>query len=469
MDSDGSLGTNLRLGVVELVNGPPNQSKSYIDGSFHAMSQSNNTQGTTMTIDQVVPLVGRFADATFPSYFHGQIAEMIMYPASHNDVDRRKIESYLAIKYGITLDEAGVSTYVNSSGGAVWSNSLFWHDVFGIGKDDGSGLNQPSSNSINTGSGDGTGQSGKGNIVLKNASSLDDGDFLMIGHDNGALTEQTNDIPNSLPGGTNGARRLGREWKVRHTGNVGTVTLEFDLTGLTVTGTVLGHFILLIDEDGNGNFNNGTVTQVPASAFGSVIFNNVTLPNNAVLALVTYNPGVILPLNLLSFDANTKNCSSLITWKTSNEVNVDRFELQVSVDNNSWYTIQTVSATNGSQDVNTYSFNYDHSAQGGNKLVRLKMVDMDGKVSYSRIISVQCGKDNIFTLYPNPAYDQVTLTGTRAGDLVMVLTMDGKRVRSQSATQGNTRIGLEGLPAGTYVIQVAREGLLMPAGNMVKQ
>ncbi|NVK50536.1 MAG: DUF11 domain-containing protein, partial [Cyclobacteriaceae bacterium] len=210
----------------------------------------------------------------------------IMYPASHTPAERNIIESYLAVKYGITLDPF-VGQYVNSSGNTIWNNTTYWHDVFGIGKDNASGLIQVNSNSYNSGSGDGTGQSGKGNIVLSNPSSLDDGDFLMIGHDNGALTTQTSDLPASL-----GAFRLTREWKVKRTGDPGSLDLVFDLAGLTFNGTQASDFKLVIDSDGDGNFTTGTPTVIDASGFVSdrASFTGVSLPDNSVFTLVT-GPG----------------------------------------------------------------------------------------------------------------------------------------------------------------------------------
>jgi len=220
-------------------------------------------------------------------YFVGDLAEVVLYPSSLSTGDKGKIESYLAIKYGIQL----AGNYVSSSGVTIWNataNSTYHNDVFGLGKDDGSELNQTASNSINTGSGNGTGQSGKGNIVLSNPASLADGDFLLIGHDNGALAEQTADVPLNK----DYTRRIGREWKVKHTNNVGTVKLIFDISSLVFTHTaVASNFILLVDADGNGNFKNGTVHEFAAASLSAnaLEFQNVTLNDGAVFTIVTDN------------------------------------------------------------------------------------------------------------------------------------------------------------------------------------
>ena len=89
--------------------------------------------------------------------FDGRIAEVITYSATNNDSDltqaRNRIQSYLAVKYGITLGVNGTSQdYVNSDGTVIWdqsANSGYNYDIAGIGRDDVSELNQKQSRSVN--------------------------------------------------------------------------------------------------------------------------------------------------------------------------------------------------------------------------------------------------------------------------------------------------------------------------------
>ncbi len=254
----------------------------------------------------LTPMIGGTYNGTVSTvgfkYFRGDVAEMISFPSSLSSTDKSKVVTYLAIKYGISLATTPISSppYRNSNGTEIRpADFAHPYDIFGIGKDDNSGLNQTTSNSINTGSGNGTGQSGKGNIVLGAASSLDNGDFLLVGHDNGGLTEQTTDLPNSLTG----KKRLAREWKVNHTGDVGTVDFSFSTLGLSLTGTNASDFKLLIDTDGNGDFTNGTVTIVDASSYSgnNLIFNSLSLSNNAIFTFVTGNDS---SLSTSTFDLN---------------------------------------------------------------------------------------------------------------------------------------------------------------------
>lgn len=225
---------------------------------------------------------GRFGN----NYGHFAISELVVYTKRLNATDRLKVQSYLALKYGLSLGNNQLGPiYLDSAGSLIFNESIFFYDIFGIGKDNGSTLNQTSSNSVNTGSGNGTGQSGKGNIVVSNPTALEDKDFLIIGHNNAALTEQTTDVPADLPN----EERLSREWKVKVTNTPGAVDLSFNTNGLTVTGTTLTDFVLMIDTDNDGDFTTGTVTELsPISYTGGVLlFHNVTFADGNVFAFAT--------------------------------------------------------------------------------------------------------------------------------------------------------------------------------------
>jgi len=89
--------------------------------------------------------------------FDGRICEVITYSSKKTDADltqeRNRIQSYLAIKYGITLGVNGTSQdYVNSDGTKIWNqaaNSGYSYNITGIGRDDKSELNQKQSRSVN--------------------------------------------------------------------------------------------------------------------------------------------------------------------------------------------------------------------------------------------------------------------------------------------------------------------------------
>lgn len=90
--------------------------------------------------------------------FEGDIQEIIILdatgsPGNHVDgTTLRKIQSYLAVKYGITLNNS--DNYVNSDNTVIWDKAvdgaLYNNNIFGIARDDNSSLYQKQSYSANT-------------------------------------------------------------------------------------------------------------------------------------------------------------------------------------------------------------------------------------------------------------------------------------------------------------------------------
>jgi hypothetical protein len=254
--------------------------------------------------------IGTFAN-TASEFWRGHVAEIIVYPSVVTGTDALKIESYLALKYGI--HKAG--NYISGTGTVVWdaiANVLYDNDVFGMAQDDASVLLQTQSNSANTGSGDGTGQTGKGNIIISNASSLANNGFLLIGHDTGLLTEISAII------GGNSIKRVQRTWKAQTTGNPGTVTLSYDTTGLTYAAQSATDYVLLVDPTGLGVFDGGSVVKYTATAItaNKVTFNTVSLPTGDVFTIQTLGVPTVQATDIAF--AGTTATSTTVSWTNGN-------------------------------------------------------------------------------------------------------------------------------------------------------
>lgn len=95
--------------------------------------------------------------------------------------------------------------------------------------------------------------------------------------------------------------------------------------------------------------------------------------------------------------------------------------------------------------------------------------------SFTRLIteSSNFGKKPSVRIYPNPSTDQITLElwnfQTNKGSL-QVLDLQGKLIQQTSlkANQDRHYIALEGLPAGTYVINILNQGRIVWTENVVK-
>ncbi len=83
------------------------------------------------------------------------VGEVIIYPSELTVAGRNQVESYLAIKYGITLDQTSPTNYTLSNGSTIWDAATAgsWkYTIAGIARDDTSTLSQLRSQSVtNTG------------------------------------------------------------------------------------------------------------------------------------------------------------------------------------------------------------------------------------------------------------------------------------------------------------------------------
>lgn len=394
--------------------------------------------------------------------FIGSVAEVIVYTNPVSSAERQRVFSYLAMKYGVTIK----TNITAASGAVIWnatSNSTYNNAVFGIAKDDASGLLVSQSNSIETGSGDGTGQNGKANIYINNASSLDDQDFLMIGNDNVTLAESTTNLPIVATG----SQRLQRQWKVQHTGNAGTVSMHMDLTGLTITGSIgtTSDFRIMVDEDGDGDFSTGNVRfYKPTSFTGNVAnFNGVTLNNGEIFTLITKTNTPILPVTWTSVSASLVNNNVKVSWSVENNTDAIRYEVEHSANGIQFGRVGVVTNI-GSQK----NYSYTHSlVSGGMHYYRVHQFDITGASTYSKIVSVNIqNTDFLVHLISNPVSGNAALMDVNvntSGDLaISLVSINGLQVQlqQQHAEKGTLRVAvpLDKIPAGNYLIKVSMNG-----------
>ena len=189
-------------------------------------------------------------------YFEGEIAELIVYSSIPSAIEQQKIQSYLAIKYGVTLDisnnDATITEgdYILSDNTTkVWdysSNATYHNDVAAIGRDDTSVFNQKQSKSINS---DALITIGLGTIATNNSANVNsfsnNKDFLAWGNDGTATMSTT-----SYTFMCSTELKLNRTWKVVENGTVGVVKLaatQATIDALLTTSNTLK--MLLVADD----------------------------------------------------------------------------------------------------------------------------------------------------------------------------------------------------------------------------
>jgi hypothetical protein len=186
----GERATNIsaKTGIITVDNA--NNGSNGFD-TYENGTQKDNKKTTVSATSTGTLTLGASHNSNGDGYgYEGTIQEVILLKADGNHLttsDLQKVHSYLAIKYGITLNSGGTN-YINSSGSTVWStatNSGYNNNIFGIGRDDASGLYQKQSHSeTNQGIIAFLGnQSAPSILNSQNNGTLSNGQFLVIGSD----------------------------------------------------------------------------------------------------------------------------------------------------------------------------------------------------------------------------------------------------------------------------------------------
>lgn len=192
---------------------------------------------------------------------NGKVAEIIIYNATLSDTSRRRVESYLAIKYGFTL-QSGVN-YVDSTGAVIYPSTTsfagYTNDIAGIGRDDTSALGQVLSRSNSSDALITIGAENEGTNTTPVWNDIADREFLCWGNDNGNITSwTTTNAPVN-------AERLTRVWRVSEpNGDVGLVTVKVN-NGEIPSG-VVNELILYVDND--TDFTSGATPYIMSNTSG---------------------------------------------------------------------------------------------------------------------------------------------------------------------------------------------------------
>jgi hypothetical protein len=242
------------------------------------------------------------------------------------------------------------------------------------------------------------------------------------------------------------------------------------ITSLPTNTTLLYNAVAVVEDLPIPNFDpNFLRVQITAATVGtsstSFQFTYIDAAGRQSLVPATYTLTwlIPLPLDLLSFTGKRAGKDNLLQWTTAQEMNSHHFELEQRTDNSSFASIGIVAAKGNTVVETDYGFTHFSPPLGVN-YYRLKLVDIDGKFSYSKTIAIKNdgAAVTISSVYPNPFRDkiEVALSFAHAEKFTLNLYDDnGKLVRSSTAmsTAGLNTItmnGLRNLASGTYFLEI---------------
>jgi glucose/arabinose dehydrogenase len=183
-----------------------------------------------------------------------------------------------------------------------------------------------------------------------------------------------------------------------------------------------------------------------------------------------YPEGSSLPVTLLSFSGAMQNHHIRLTWKTTNESFIERYEVERSADGRGFSKIgQHLPKDGNGTGIKEYNL-FDTDPLPGKAYYRLKVVHVDGTYEYSSGIhfTVTGLPSKEMKVYPVPFTDNLVLETyfREAGKIqVQLIDMKGRIIltRNEIVTEG-TRIisigGLDNLIPGLYHLNILQKGEL---------
>ncbi|QES87495.1 T9SS type A sorting domain-containing protein [Rhizosphaericola mali] len=212
---------------------------------------------------------------------------------------------------------------------------------------------------------------------------------------------------------------------------------------------------------GNWGFANNRVSFTPSSSFSGIAktFYRISTSDGCLsdVDTVIFNYPYSLPVEyskeLTGTFTSTNNI--LLSWTTGVEVNNSYFEIMRSYDANTWDSIGKISSkfSNGNGSNASYSFT-DNNFSKGSIYYKLRQVDLDGKSTYSKVISLQANNEKQTLLFPNPATSSITIQNASIGATYKLISMAGKIVNSGIVNNQQQTIDISTLPSGIYWIQI---------------
>jgi Secretion system C-terminal sorting domain len=172
---------------------------------------------------------------------------------------------------------------------------------------------------------------------------------------------------------------------------------------------------------------------------------------------------LVLPVTLTGFEGIQVPGGVALNWQTADEKNISYFDIVRSSDNNNFEAIGRVDAHSLSNR-NSYHFTDKVPSLKGTAYYRLRMVDTDGKFTYSKIIVIKESNTQTQTirLLPNPARSSTALymVSDDAGTArISLWNIAGIQVYTQTAnvSKGQNTLMIQSLAElrkGMYVVKV---------------
>ena len=157
---------------------------------------------------------------------------------------------------------------------------------------------------------------------------------------------------------------------------------------------------------------------------------------------------IVLPAELMGFQAQSKGKTNLLTWQTASEKNNKGFFIERSADAKKFETIGFVKGFGTTTQTQSYVFNDNTPLSIA--YYRVRQEDKDGAILYSKTLSVATSSKMTVKMYPNPAQDRVAIENFNGFKSLTITSLQGISLVKTQLTEAD----ISNLSAGFYILEV---------------
>lgn len=265
------------------------------------------------------------------------------------------------------------------------------------------------------------------------------------------------------------------DYYVQFTMPAGYLDVTYSNTGASETDndvdeTTLQSHVVTIETSADPTANVGSVDSTDGTS-GAANYTNID---------AGFSTSILLPIELVDFTVNEKDCSLELKWKTANEINNKEFEIQRSINGINFEKIAAVKGAGTSYSMNSYTFTDNKVDINVNYYYRLKQIDLDGRFDHSGIIHQRVNCDtykNRYTIYPTVITDISNLVNivsntSSASTDILISNINGEVVKAYYnvalSTDEKRSLELENLSPGMYIISIKSANEVLLSQRIIK-
>ena len=217
-------------------------------------------------------------------------------------------------------------------------------------------------------------------------------------------------------------------------GTLSNNTYKWFHVGVTDSVTITGDSVFYPSEKGK---------------YFAAITNSIAIQLTLYTDTIDY--GIVLPVTIINLKAQQQGSIIKIDWASLTEINIDRFEIQRSINANDFVSLGSITPKGSGIQISNYTFN-DIKPLMGNNYYRIQGVDKDGKKVLSKTVLVNFSNYKTVTvIYPNPAKNIFHIQTT--GKSTFILTDQQGKVYITKTINENGEIDVSQLTAGLYYLK----------------